>query len=217
MSVLASTVFLIALIASYTIRDFKQLVAQVSLTQSWEQLASFTGRTCRRNGLAWQLPYEFKLLYFRCLKVGSTNQISERSHMTTVKPKALNCRSHASIAIARSCQCRRFARRFLFERLLFHFSSRTDDKQSLPRAGKPQSWKIVGITCTRLLECICNCRDVTSVYILTSRKLPGRFLEGHCIERFCVFNGKEDPVNWKLALCTDIQHCSHNSCQEWAH
>jgi len=28
----------------------------------------------------------------------------------------------------------------------------------------------------------------------------------------CGFDDKDDPVNWKLALCTHIQHCSHNSC-----
>jgi len=42
----------------------------------------------------------------------------------------------------------------LFERLLFHFSSRTNSKQLLPRAEKPHSLtavKIVSITCTRLL------------------------------------------------------------------
>ena len=49
-------------------------------------LASFPGR--RRNGLATSASSN---CYFRCLKVGSTNQISERSHMTTVKP---NCVMH---------------------------------------------------------------------------------------------------------------------------
>ena len=44
-------------------------------------LASFPGR--RGNGLATSASSN---CYFRCLKVGSTNQIWERSHMTTVKP-----------------------------------------------------------------------------------------------------------------------------------
>jgi len=66
---------------------------KLSLTQSWEQLASFPGR--RRNGLATSASLN---CYFRCLKVGSTNQILERSHMTTVKTElrnTLNRRSHA--------------------------------------------------------------------------------------------------------------------------
>jgi len=63
-------------------------------------LASFPGR--RSNGLATSASSN---CYFHCLKVGSTIQISERSHMTTVKPQlhnALNRHSHAhstSIAI----------------------------------------------------------------------------------------------------------------------
>ena len=66
-------------------------------------VASFPGR--RRNGPATSASSN---CYFHCLKVSSTNQISECSHMTTVKPNCvmrLNCRSHAhsiSIAIARS-------------------------------------------------------------------------------------------------------------------
>ena len=51
-----------------------------------EEIASFPG--CRRNGLATSVSSN---CYFRCLKVGSTNQISECSHMTTVKP---NCVMH---------------------------------------------------------------------------------------------------------------------------
>jgi len=71
----------------------------------------------------------------------------------------------------------------LFERLLFHFSSRTDSKQLLPQAGKPHShsWKN-SITCTspELTGCMgyYKCCDVTSVYCLNSRKLPGRFSHG---------------------------------------
>ena len=44
-------------------------------------LASFPGR--RRNSLATSASSN---CFFRCLKVGSTNQFSEHSHMTTVKP-----------------------------------------------------------------------------------------------------------------------------------
>ena len=54
-------------------------------------LASFPGR--RRNGLATSGSSN---CYFCCLKVGSTNQISERSHMTTVK---LNCVMHWTVAV----------------------------------------------------------------------------------------------------------------------
>ena len=54
-------------------------------------VASFPGR--RRNGLATSASSN---CYFRCLKVGSTNQISERSHMTTVKP---NCVMHWTVAV----------------------------------------------------------------------------------------------------------------------
>ena len=54
-------------------------------------LASFPG--CRRNGLATSASSN---CYFRCLKVGSTNQISERSHMTTLKP---NCVMHWTVAV----------------------------------------------------------------------------------------------------------------------
>jgi len=42
-------------------------------------LASYPGR--RRNGLATSVSSN---CYFRCLKIGSTNQISERSHVTAV-------------------------------------------------------------------------------------------------------------------------------------
>ena len=51
--------------------------------QQWPpqgRLASFPGR--RRNGLATSASSN---CCFRCLKVGSTNPISERSHMTTVE------------------------------------------------------------------------------------------------------------------------------------
>ena len=58
-------------------------------TSYW--LASFPGR--RRNGLATSASSN---CYFRCLKVGSTNHISERSHMTTVK---LNCVMHWTVAV----------------------------------------------------------------------------------------------------------------------
>ena len=47
---------------------------------AWIYLASFPGH--RRNGLATSASSN---CYFRCLKVGSTNQISEHSHTTTVK------------------------------------------------------------------------------------------------------------------------------------
>ena len=53
------------------------------------QLASFPGR--RRNGLATSASSN---CYFRCPKVGSTNQIWERSHMKTVKP---NCVMHWTV------------------------------------------------------------------------------------------------------------------------
>jgi len=62
------------------------LVAQqrsVSVNQP-DYIASFPGR--RRNGLATSVSSNCY-----CLKVGSTNQISQRSHMTTVKP---NCLMH---------------------------------------------------------------------------------------------------------------------------
>jgi len=58
---------------------------------AWQCIASFPGR--RRNGLATSASSN---CYFRCLKVGSTNQISERSHMTTVKP---NCVMHWTVAV----------------------------------------------------------------------------------------------------------------------
>ena len=54
--------------------------------QALQPIASFPGH--RRNSLATSASSN---CYFRCLKVGSTNQISERSHMTTVKP---NCVMH---------------------------------------------------------------------------------------------------------------------------
>jgi len=47
-------------------------------------LALFPGR--RRNSLA---TYASSNCYFRCLKVGSTNQISERSHITKAKPNCI--------------------------------------------------------------------------------------------------------------------------------
>jgi len=50
------------------------------------------------------------IYYFCCQKFGSTNQISKRCHMTTVKlHHALKCLSHAhsiSIAVAQACYCR---------------------------------------------------------------------------------------------------------------
>jgi len=57
---------------------------------------------------------------------------------------ALNRRSHAhSISIDRSIALVWALCTTIFERLLFHFSSRTYSKQLLPRAGKPHShsWK----------------------------------------------------------------------------
>jgi len=54
-------------------------------------LASFPGH--RRNGLATSASSN---CYFCCPKVGSTNQISERSHMTTVKP---NYVMHWTVAV----------------------------------------------------------------------------------------------------------------------
>jgi len=47
----------------------------------------------RRNGLATSTSSN---CYFCCLKVGSTNQISERSHMTTVKPNSI---MHWTVAV----------------------------------------------------------------------------------------------------------------------
>jgi len=58
---------------------------------AWMFLASFPGR--RRNGLATSASSN---CYFCYLKVGSTDQISERSHMTTVKP---DCIMHWTIAV----------------------------------------------------------------------------------------------------------------------
>ena len=58
---------------------------------SCKPLASFPGRG--RNCLATSASSN---CYFRCLKVGSTNQISEHSHMTTVKP---NCVMHWTVAV----------------------------------------------------------------------------------------------------------------------
>ena len=58
---------------------------------SWLGVASFPGR--RRNGLATSVSSN---CYFRCLQVGSTNQISERSHMATVEP---NCVMHWTVAV----------------------------------------------------------------------------------------------------------------------
>ena len=49
-----------------------------------QYLAPFLG--CRRNGLATSVSSNY---YFRCLKVGGTNQISEHCHMTTVKPNSV--------------------------------------------------------------------------------------------------------------------------------
>ena len=60
------------------------------LCMSTLEVASFPGR--RRNGLATSTSSN---CYFRCLKVGSTNQISEHNHMTTVKP---NCTMHWTVA-----------------------------------------------------------------------------------------------------------------------
>ena len=93
---------------------------------------------------------KFKLLHVLPLpeswQYQSNFRTQSHDNSKTQLCNALNCRSYAyftSIAIARSCQCRRFAQQFLFEQLLFHFSSRTDSKQLLPRAGKhhSHSWK----------------------------------------------------------------------------
>jgi len=46
----------------------------------------------RRNGLATSCSN----CYFSCQKVGSTNQISERCHMTAVKPKYV---MHLTVAV----------------------------------------------------------------------------------------------------------------------
>jgi len=62
---------------------------RINWSAGW--LASFLGR--RRNGLATVTSSN---CYFRCLKVGRTNQISECSHMTTVKP---NCVMHWTVAV----------------------------------------------------------------------------------------------------------------------
>ena len=92
-----------------------------------------------------------------------------------------------------------FARQFLFERLLLHFSSRTDSKQLLPQAGRPHShsWKNC-FTYTRLLELIlnayCNCHDVTSVYSLNSWKLPGRFSYGLGTRLACMVSYCSHPL-----------------------
>ena len=59
--------------------------------QTKTSLASFPGR--RRNSLATSVSSN---CYFRCLKVGSTNQISEHSHMTTIQP---NCVMHWTVAV----------------------------------------------------------------------------------------------------------------------
>ena len=57
-----------------------------SVTSQRGSIASLPGH--RRNGLATSASSN---CYFHCLKVGSTNQISERSHMIRVKP---NCVMH---------------------------------------------------------------------------------------------------------------------------
>ena len=117
---------LVARLGMHWHTDTQHRTTVVQMILSCEMLASFPGH--RRNGLATSASSN---CYFRCLKVGSTNQVSERSHMTTVKP---NCIMHWTVAVAWWSS---------FERLLFHFSSRTDSKQLLPRAGKPHShsWK----------------------------------------------------------------------------
>ena len=113
---------LVARLGTHRHTDTQHRTTVVQMILSCEMLASFPGR--RRNGLATSASSN---CYFRCLKVGSTNQVSDRSHMTTVKP---NCIMHWTVAVAWWS---------LSERLLFHFSSRTDSKQLLPRAGKPHS------------------------------------------------------------------------------
>ena len=54
---------------------------------------SLTLRPCRRNGLA---TFASSHCYFHCLKVGSTNQMSEHCHMTIVK---LNCIVHWNVTV----------------------------------------------------------------------------------------------------------------------
>ena len=87
-----------------SVRNNGKLIVSLTCTQvrSWSTscIASFPGH--RKNSLATSVSLNS---YFCCQKVGSTNQISEWYHMTTVN-HALNCHSHAHsslITIAWSC------------------------------------------------------------------------------------------------------------------
>ena len=116
-------------------------------------LASFPGR--RRDGLATSASSN---CYFRCLKVSSTDQISERSHMTTVKS---NCVMHWTVAVTpiplqqRSLDCASVGT--LHDNLSsndFYFTSVVEltanscfHEQESPILA---AGKIVSITCARL-------------------------------------------------------------------
>ena len=95
------------------------------------------------------------------LKVGSTNQISERSHMTTVKP---NCVMHWTVAVTpiplqSQSLDRHFARWFWFEWLCFT----SVVEQTLNSCFHQQESPI--LTAGKIVRVTCTCCDITSVYI----------------------------------------------------
>ena len=122
-------------------------------------LASFPG--CRRNGLATSVSSN---CYFCCLKVGSTNQISECSHTTTVNPNSVmhwivtvtpiplqyQSLNRATVGALHEDLC---SNDFYFTSVVEPTANSCFHEQECPilTAGK-----IISITCTRLLECNFN-------------------------------------------------------------
>ena len=130
-------------------RDYSCKYQLVDAVRACSTLALFPGH--RRNGLATSMSSN---CYFHCQKIGSTNQNSERCHMTTVKPNWVmywTDRNRAGIhALHDDC----------FSNDLY-FTSVVE-----PTANSCRYW---------LVEWDCNC---TSVHSLNLRKLPGHISYG---------------------------------------
>ena len=133
-----------------------------SLPLILEKMQNFQYVFCHwRNGLA---TFASSNCYFRCLKVGSTNQISEHSHMIAVKPNCvmhLNRRSHAhstfnsdrSIVLVQALCATIF-----FFRTTFISLQQQNRQQTVASTSRKASFswleKLQSITCTRQLVCI---------------------------------------------------------------
>ena len=121
--------------------------------------ASLVPRPLGRNSLA---TYTSSNCYFHCQRVGGTNQISDRYHMKSVTElcHALKCRSVGALHDD-------------FCLFVFCLPSVAEPVQTVVSTSSVLSWwNYRGLHC---LNEVCSCHDVTSLYSLNSRKLPGRF------------------------------------------